>query len=136
MSYELTNDSGGEMRLLPREWQMLLILAKLKEWEPERGDIGHYAQGGVVSGTDAAGIAAAVERALPDVPAFYADGLTEAERVRPQILGELRQRPGDEEGDPFAYWSGRGRNRLLLFVREMASGPFRVQPMPGFSPEF
>ncbi len=125
------------MRLLPREWQMLLIFAKRKEWEPERGDIGHYAQGGVVvSGTDAAGIAAAVERALPDVPAFYADGLTEAERVRLQVLGELRQRPGDEEGDPFAYWSGRGRNRLLLFVREMASGPFRVQPMPGFSPEF
>ena len=136
MSYELTNDSGAEMRLLPREWQMLLILAKLKEWEPERGDIGHYAQGGVVSGTDAAGIAAAVERALPDVPAFYADGLTEEERVRPELLRDLRQRPGDQEGNPVAYFSGRARNMLLRFARQMASGPFRVGLMAGSSPEF
>jgi hypothetical protein len=75
MSYELHNDAGEHMQLLRGEWEMLLELARLEGWVPARGDLDHYASGGTVSLVDAAGLAAAIRRALPNVPAHYADGL-------------------------------------------------------------
>ena len=41
-------------------------------------------------------MAAALERALPNMPSFYADGLTKEQHKCPTTLEELRARPGDE----------------------------------------
>jgi hypothetical protein len=124
------------MHVLHREWEMLLELARMKGWEAERGDVDRYASGGPISRTDASGMAAAIRRALPDVPAHYADGLTEEERTKPRTLEEMKARPGGDQRDPFAYFSGRGRTTLINFANKMASGAFEAELMPGFSPEF
>ena len=125
------------MSLLHREWEMLLVLAQRYGWDPERGNIDRYAEGGRVSREDAASMAAAIERALPDVPTFVADGLTEEQRRKPQPLTELRaRRPGNEQGDPLAYFSGRGRVALTRFVHCMGPGAVEVSLMPGISAQF
>jgi hypothetical protein len=137
MSYELHNDAGEHMQLLRGEWEMLLELARLEGWVPARGDLDHYASGGTVSLVDAAGLAAAIRRALPNVPAHYADGLAEEDRDKLRTFQELKVRPGDHhQGDPFAYFGRRGRNTLINFANKMASRPFEVELMPSFSPEF
>ena len=137
MSYMLTSPTTGEsMSLLHREWELLLVLAQRYGWDPERGNIDRYAEGGRVSREDAASMAAAIRRALPDVPVFLADGLTEEERRTPQPLTEFRARPGNEQGDPLAYFSGRGRVTLTSFVHWMGPGAFEVSLMPGISPQF
>src|SRR5829696_7743913 len=94
MSYELHNDAGEHMQLLRGEWEMLLELARLEGWVPARGDLDHYASGGTVSLVDAAGLAAAIRRALPNVPAHYADGLAEEDRNKLGTFQELKVRPG------------------------------------------
>ena len=137
MSYMLTSPTTRErMSLLHREWEMLLVLAQRNGWDPERGAIDRYAEGGWVSREDAASMAAAIERALPDVPTFVADGLTEEQRRKPRPLTEFRARTGNEQGDPLAYFSGRARATLARFVHLMGPGAFEVSLMPGISPQF
>ena len=138
MSYTLTSPTTGEsMSLLHREWEMLLVLAQRNGWDPERANIDRYTVGGRVSREDAASMAAAIERALPDVPTFVADGLTEEQRRKPQPLTELRaRRPGNEQGDPLAYFSGGQRLVLTNFINWMGPGAFEVSLMPGISPQF
>ncbi len=138
MSYRLISPTTGQsMTLLHREWEMLLVLAQRNGWTPERGDLDTYAQGGRVSRTDAAGMAAAIKRGLPDVPEFSANSLTEEEPARPRTMDELRARPGDEQGDPLAYFSGHRRRRTLRnFISWMGPGAFEVSLMPGYYPEF
>ena len=129
------------MQLLHREWEMLLALATGQGWEPVPGR--NYAEGGRVSEVEARHLTTALERALPDIPGFYADGLAEEERPTgartfPQMLEEgglSHERPGDEEGDPFAYFSGGNRRNLEQFI-QIATPGFEIRPLPGFGGEF
>jgi hypothetical protein len=77
----------------------------------------------------------ALARALPDIPLFYIDGLTEEERSRAAPLRELEANPEYKQGDPLVYFSGPGRVTLEHFVR-IASGPFELSPSSGFSGKF
>jgi hypothetical protein len=56
----------------------------------------------------------------------------------PQMLeegGVFHERPGDEQGDPFAYFSGGNRRTLEQFI-EIATPGFEIRLLPGFSGEF
>ncbi|MCA1716232.1 MAG: hypothetical protein LC781_04990 [Actinobacteria bacterium] len=134
MAYELTNTTTGKgIRMLHREWELLLDLAERYGWRPAKGR--DYARGGRFFHMDAVGMSAALARALPDIPLFYIDGLTEEERSRAAPLRELEASPGYEQGDPLVYFSGPGRVTLEHFIR-IASGPFEVRPSSGFSGKF
>jgi hypothetical protein len=141
VGYEVFNETGGHMQLLHREWEMLLELATRQGWRPAPSR--YYAEGGRVFEVEARHLTAALKRALPDIPGFYADDLAGEERgatarTLPQMLeegGVLHERPGDEQGDPFAYFSGGNRRTLEQFVGIAAEG-FEIRPLPGFGGEF
>lgn len=100
--YEAYNDAGGRMQLQHREWEMLLALATGQVWNPLPSR--NYAEGGRVLEVEDLHLTAALKRALPDIPGFYADGLAEEGRPTstgtfPQMLEEgglSHERPGDE----------------------------------------
>ena len=132
-NYELINATSGQrLRLSGREWEMLLNLAERNDWKPvERRD---YFQGKVPE-VEAFTMAAAIKRAMPDVPAFYASP-PEAELPPRRMLERLRYRPGDKEGDPLAYFSQRGRTKLIDFANIASSdGGFIIHPLPDASTE-
>ncbi len=134
MAYELKNTANAEgMRMLHREWELLLDLAERYGWRRAKGR--DYARGGKFFHMDAVGMSAALARALPDIPLVYINGLTEEERSRAAPLRELEASPGYEQGDPLVYFSGPGRVTLEHFIR-IASGPFEVRPSSGFSGKF
>ncbi len=74
VGFEAYNDAGGRMQLQHREWEMLLALATGQGWNPLPGR--NYAEGGQVFEVEARHLTAALKRALPDIPGFYADGLS------------------------------------------------------------
>jgi hypothetical protein len=134
MAYELRNTTTGEdMRMLHREWELLLVLAERYGWRPAKGR--KYARGGRFFHMDAASMSAALSRALLDISHSYADGYTEEERLRAAPLRELRARPSVEQSDPLIYFSGPGRVTLKRFIG-VASGAFEVRPASGFSGQF
>jgi hypothetical protein len=131
--YELANATSGQrLSLSSREWEMLLSLAERNDWEPvESRD---YFQG-MVFEVEAFRMAAAIKRAMPDVPTFYASP-PEEELPPRRTLERLRYRPGDKEGDPLAYFSQRGRTKLIDFVNIASSdGGFIIRPLPDASTE-
>jgi LPXTG-motif cell wall-anchored protein len=72
MAYELRNTTTGEdMRMLHREWELLLVLAERYDWRPAKGR--NYARGGRFFHMDAIRMSAALSRALLDIPYSYAD---------------------------------------------------------------
>jgi hypothetical protein len=92
MAYELRNTATEEdIRMLHREWELLLVLAERYGWHPAKGR--NYARGGRFFHMDAVGMSAALSRALLDIPHSYADGYTEEERLRAAPLRELRPTP-------------------------------------------
>lgn len=132
-NYELINATSGQrLRLSSREWEMLLNLAERNDWKPvERRD---YFQGKVPE-VEAFTMAAAIKRAMPDVPTFYASP-PEEELPPRRTLERLRYRPGDKEGDPLAYFSQRGRTKLIDFANIASSGGgFIIHPLPDASTE-
>jgi hypothetical protein len=134
MAYELRNTTTGEdMRMLHREWELLLVLAERYDWRPAKGR--NYARGGRFFHMDAVRMSAALSRALLEIPHSYADGYTEQERLRAAPLRELRAHPSVEQSDPLIYFSGPGRDTLERFIR-IASGAFEVRPSSGFSGQF
>jgi hypothetical protein len=134
MAYELRNTASGEdMRMLHREWELLLVLAERYGWRPAKGR--NYARGGRFFHMDAVNMSATLSRALLDIPHSYADGYTEEERLRAAPLRELRDHPGVEQSDPLIYFSGPGRVTLERFIG-IASGPFEVRPSSGYSGQF
>jgi hypothetical protein len=134
MAYELRNTATGEdMRMLHREWELLLVLAERYGWRPAKGR--DYARGGRFFHMDAVGMSAALSRALLDISRSYADGYTDEERSRAAPLRELRARPSVEQSDPLIYFSGPGRSTLERFI-SIASGTFEVRPSSGFSGKF
>jgi hypothetical protein len=134
MAYELKNTANAEgMRMLHREWELLLDLAELYGWRRTKGR--DYARGGKFFHMDAVGMSAVLARALPDIPLVYINGLTKEEHSRAAPLRELKASPGYEQGDPLIYFSGPGRVTLERFIR-IASGPFEVRPSSGVSGKF
>jgi hypothetical protein len=124
--------SGLRMRLSSRDWEMLLVLAERNDWERvwERD----YHQGRVAE-IQARSMAAAIKRAMPDVPTFYASPPEEKLPAR-GTLERLRYRPGDEESDPLAYFSQRGRTQLTDFTNIASSGGgFVIRPLTDASTE-
>src|SRR4028118_234543 len=108
MAYELRNTATGEdMRMLHREWELLLVLAERYDWRPAKGR--NYARGGRFFHMDAVRMSAALSRALVDIPHSYADGYTEEERLRAAPLRELRAHPRVEHTQPPLYSTGAAR---------------------------
>lgn len=74
MGFDLTNDTGSQMRFSPSGWALALTLAEEYGWKPAGTTLarpdwsGEYAsnEGQRVTGSDAHALAAACERALAD----------------------------------------------------------------------
>ena len=125
MAYELTNPATGEkMHVLHREWEYLLDLASRYGWEPK--DV-NYAGGGEISETEAAEMADAITRALPDISGYPGEQVS---------VGLISEAPPRNEDYLFSYWSGGSRKTLEEFVHLAAGGGFVVNLAPGFSGEF
>ncbi len=129
--YEFINAKLPHLRtqLTEKEWERLLDLAEKKGWErePDRD----YFREGVIDDADGADMAAAVRKGLhEDVPAKLASP-PEEELLPPNTLDSLRYRPGDVERNPFLYFSGHHRRKLIDFVNVASSfGDLLVQPLP------
>jgi hypothetical protein len=73
-----------------------------------------------VTDEDAAALADALERALPDVPTH--DALAHKTRE----VGGIRCIPYDADVSPLEYLSGKGRTRLTEFIRFCRDGGFEI----------
>jgi hypothetical protein len=115
------------MQLTAREWGLLQTLAKRYGWQPYPGS--GYDREGVIGDAEAAEMATAVKQALQDVPPFYAAAEDE-DLPPPRTLERLRYRPGDEEEDPLAYFSGHQRVKLINFINVASTfGDLIIRPL-------
>jgi hypothetical protein len=120
MAYDVTNAKGEQMQLLHREWELLLELAVQYGWQSVRGEHirgGGYGRGGRIDELDARNMAAALGRAMPDIP------------------GDPSPHAGHEQGEALAYFSGNNLNTLRQFI-QLASGAFEIRERSGFGGEF
>jgi hypothetical protein len=121
------------MRLLHREWEVVLDLAERYGWRPARGR--DYARGGRFGEMEALRMAAALLRALPDIPDSHVHGSLNERRSLPTEKQALRHRKGEEKSNPLTYFSGSNRATLQQFVK-LASHSFEVHPVLGFGGVF
>ena len=133
MPYEVTSADGAHIRLLHQEWEVLLDLAERYGWQPARGR--DYARGGRFSEKEARRMAAALLRALPDIPSSHVYGALNERRSIPTEPRALRHSVGGEKGEALAYFSGSNRATLQQFVK-LASHSFEVHPVLGFGGVF
>lgn len=79
----------------------------------------------VVTAEDAANLAAALERALADVPDHNA--MTHKEKIVVCNGETLRGIPADTRVSPVEFWSGhQGKDYLRRFIRFCRAGEFRI----------
>jgi len=158
--------AAGDFRFSSLCWVKLLELAHLYGWAPSgttlpgfeheglgylelaAGEVwdGHYDSndGQVVSASDAAALAAALERALDDLPNHHACVVGVHEAGRPpadigisefvaQVIREAM--PGarcvsygpDPQASPIAFWSGAEmKDKVTAFIGYCQQGSFRI----------
>ena len=159
MRYDLRS-SDGEFRLVKTEWEKALSLARMYGWEPQRTAVavragGHGRQehewvspdrrGGsrtssyqTFTAAEAAGLAAALERALDDLPDHdcleYAKSrlkdVCAARGVPPPrgAFADLIVLDGvaADRASPREFFSGPGKQQIRDFIEFCRSGPFTI----------
>ena len=163
MRYDLRN-SQGEFRLVKGEWEKALSLARMYGWEPLGTAAAVWAEAGldgqekrehehvnprwrdgsgrndhrIVTAGDAANLAAALERALDDLPdqdcLEYAKSrlkdLCAAWGVPPPRpeFGELivLDGPTADRASPREFFSGPGKQQIRDFIAFCRSGAFTI----------
>jgi len=126
MGYDLKGD-GGRFRWNVTSWPLLLELAQQYGWEPQGTTLhddegviedewaGGYCSndGQQVSAADAAALADALERALPDIPNH--DAMEHKTTPIPGMPGE-RGIPMDVKFTAFELFSGENKAHLREFI--------------------
>ena len=125
---------GGDFHFDIFRWSAVLTLARNNGWEPA-GTIfeddpdwqGHYDtnEGQLVTAVDAARLADALERALPDIPDH--DALEHKTReVDLPGLGPTRLIDARENLSPIELFSGDRKEQLRKFILYCRAGSFQI----------
>lgn len=146
MGIDLRMANGQPLRFTVWEWGHVLRLALAYDWQPEHwGDTSvtvrrdpepmvWYRVNGdqTVSAGDAANLAAALERALPDIPEYdvgiagpkaFAAGDTAAIE---KAIRESQRIDRAGLGESLEWLSGPRRQRLVKFIEACRAGPFVI----------